>query len=187
MLLLISRQPHEYTPIVGLNVSPVDENINRLLNVNMVPDAGSLDVRAFNLSQHIVNIIETRRAELEAHRINHAAWLKRFKEELNDEERDRYLKEGYLEGFPQEPNAPEQYDGVLIAESVPNYLTPALTSYLRAANINIFFDYNRVIGVAVKDEMVYDEQTGIAKTVLKEVPDTNNPEHDPHVIWRYKV
>lgn len=152
MLINISTRPHPHIQHVGLYVDEVDDTIKSLLTSYLVPDSDGLDMKSFNIAQQVLKMIRERKQEAERFEEVIERWMEKFNA-LSDEDKETYRKEGYVPGLEVKPVRPEQYDGVLIGEDVPNYFTPFLTSHLWREGVKIYFNcfYEPMKTVGFKD------------------------------------
>lgn len=176
MLLNISLQEHKYTPINGLAVSETDEVIKKLLTPIVVPTEELIDFNALNIVQRVLAIFKDRKKEIEEQNARIEEWKKKF-DELSEEDKDKFSKDGYLIGFQQPPFPLEDFTGVLIGEDVPNYLAGSIITHCMQNRIRIYFNYLK--DDYSKVEQVPTDIEGISENV--NLPSGNKT----HIIFLY--
>lgn len=144
MLFPISANKHEYTQVNGLNVDEPNEKIKGLLNFITVPDRNQIDFNAFNIVQEAARCIKSRAEESKKRSKEMDEWKEKFLL-LSEEKQQEYEKNGYLEDFPVPPKPIELYDGVLIGEDVPNWLSGSIVEYCFIEQIPVYFNFHKPI------------------------------------------
>ena len=190
MLLLISRLPHRERPIHGLDVSPVDENIARLLTPTIVMNRDQAEIQALNIADYARVKMEEAKVKAEAAKAALLEWEKTILTTLSEEEQKAYHKGQEVSVEPPRiPPASESIDGVLIAEDVPSYFVPSLHSHFRALSVPIYHGcyYQRDYSLESKNPREQSLVMPDGGTVTMTVADTVSiPKGDPEYhIFKY--
>ena len=190
MLLLISRLPHRERVIHGLDVSPVDENIAKLLTPTIVMNRDQAEIQALNIADYARTKMEEAKVKAEAAKAALLEWEKTILTTLTEEEQKAYHRGQEVSVEPPRiPPAAESIDGVLIAEDVPSYFVPALHSHFRALSVPIYHGcyYQRDYSFDQKNPREQSLIMPDGSTVTMTVGDTVSiPKGDPEYhIFRY--
>ena len=143
MLLSISSVDHGYLQHNGLFVKDSDEVIRKLLKFQTVPNPDILDIKSFDIVQHVVRVFEEKEEERKVYLEKEKEWTEKY-HSLSDELKEKYQQDKYLDELGHKPNPVELYNGVVIGEDVPNFLTVFLVGKFWQIGISVYFNYTTI-------------------------------------------
>lgn len=173
MLLSISTKDHNLIQHVGLYVENSDEKIRQILDLKLVPNADILDTMSFDLLQHVEERFHQKELEFKEYQERYAKWKEKF-DQLSEEDQEKFWKERYLEGFEPMPVAVEKFDGVIIGEDIPNYLTVFLVGKFWQVGYKTYFN-------------CYTEEQVVTGYNETEIDGVLEPKMEPSGIREHKI